>query len=671
MEFLLLGPLEARHAGATIDLGGQRRRAVLAALLVRANSVAGIGYLAAAAWERLPAAPESNVRTHVAGLRRSLRAAGDGDARLVTSPGGYRLAAAPGELDLTRFHEFAARGDRALRAGDLAAAMAELGRALALWRGEPLTGLGCPGEALAAEAARLVDLRLTVVERHAVAAIGLGRADLVVDDLAPLLVEHPLREPLWARFVQALHQCGRKAEALAAFARARDRLADELGVEPGPLLRGTHQRVLADAVDPVPGGFSTRRQLPVDLTEFTGRADQLRRLRELAVGGRSAAAVVCSIEGMAGVGKTRLAVHAAHQLADAFPGVRLWVDLRGFDQHHDPVDPAVVLAGFLAALGVPDHGVPAEPRSRAALYRHLLAGERALVLLDNAATEDQVRPLLPATPGSLVLITGRRSLAGLDGAHALPLDVLPPAEAVDLIATVAGRGRVAADPVAAARLAELCGYLPVAVALAARRLLVRPQWTVWDLADRLADADRRLARLSTGTRDLHTLFDLSYRALSPAHRRLFRLLGLHPDPDFGADSAAALGELTPDTAEAQLESLVDEHLLRQAVPGRYHFNSLVRAYARHRARTDETAPGRRDSVARLLTWYVDAAAATRVAFGQTQRLSPALSTRGHPARPGDDAGGHDQSRSTRSAARVVRSVPPCLPTRVHAPRLTS
>ncbi|GAA3031372.1 hypothetical protein Aglo01_38320 [Actinokineospora globicatena] len=588
MEFLFLGPLEVRHADTSIDLGGQRRRAVLAALLLRANSLASIGYLASAAWDRPLAAPESNIRTHVAGLRRTLRESGDGDARLVTAQGAYRLEVEPSELDLLRFHEFAARGDASLRAGELGAAMTDLGRALELWRGEPLDGLACPGEVLVAEATRLVDLRLTVVEQHAAAAIGLGRADLVVDGLGPVLAEHPLRESLWARFVEALHQCGRTAEALAAFSRARETLTGELGIEPGPLLRQAHQRVLTESPDLEP---AVRRHLPVDLVGVVGLRDRLRVLRGIAEDGKSDA-VVCSIEGMAGIGKTRLALHAAHQLADVYPDVALWVDLRGFDPEHDPVDPSAALESLLRGLGVAQ--VPPDLPARAALFRHRLVGERALIVLDNAGSAEQVRPLLPGTPGSLVLVTTRRNLAALDGARVLALDVLPRAAAVELLVSVAGRERIMADPRGAARIAELCGHLPVALTLAARRLLVRPQWTVRDLADHLEDSDRLLARLSTGTRDLHALFDLSYRALRPDQQQLFRRLGLHPYPDFGPDSVAMLCELTPAAVEPLLDSLVDENLLHHTIPGHYHFNHVVRAYARNRARIDEALrPGSR------------------------------------------------------------------------------
>ncbi|SDD11293.1 AfsR/SARP family transcriptional regulator [Actinokineospora iranica] len=619
MEFSLLGAVEARHAGAAVDLGGRRQRALLAALLLRANSFAGVGYLAESVWETPPAAPESNIRTYVAGLRRRFRAVGADETRLATRPGGYLLTVEPGELDVVEFRDLAAEGERALREGDFASAMAELGRALDLWRGEPLDGLGYRGAPLAAETSRLSDLRLAVAEHHARAAIGLGRADLVVGPLRSLLAEHPFREELWAQAILALHQCGRQAEALDAFATARRRLVDELGVEPGPRLRRLHQRVLAGtaAADAEPDEFSAHRQLPMDVAEFTGRAAELRLLRAPAPD----TTAVYSIEGMAGVGKTRLAVHAAHRLADVYDDVQLWVDLRGFDHDQEPVDPAVALEGFLRALGVPGHRIPAEPQDRAALYRHRLAGRRALVLLDNAASADQVRPLLPGTPGSLVLITSRRGLTDLDGADTVLLDVLAPDEAVGLIGRVAGARRVADDPAAAARIAELCGHLPIAVTLAARRLQVRPMWTARNLADRLESADQRLARLSSGSRDLHSVFDLSYRALSPEQRRVFRLVGLHPGDDFAADSAAALADLPLDRVDVLLESLVDAHLLQQATIGRYHFHDLVRPYARYRAHADESGEQRRDAVSRLLTWYLHAADSARRTLAPHHRRS--------------------------------------------------
>ncbi|GLW89977.1 AfsR/SARP family transcriptional regulator [Actinokineospora globicatena] len=614
MEFLLLGPLEARHAGTTIDFGGQRRRAVLAALLLRANSLVDIGYLANATWDRLPAAPESNIRTHVAGLRRALREFGDGDARLVTGSGAYRLVVEPAELDLLRFRDFAARGNASLRAGEPEAAMADLSRALGLWRGEPLTGLGSPGAVLLAETARLADLRLTVVEQHATAAIGAGRADLVVDTLGPVLAEHPLRESLWVRFVQALHQCGRTAEALEAFAKVRGMLVAELGIEPGPLLRQTHQRVLTAAPAPRPRVCG---HLPVDPGAVVGREEEMRLLRELAGDGRSA--VVCSIEGMAGIGKTRLALRAARQFVEAFTEIALWVDLRGFDADHAPLDPFAALESLLRGLGVSGHEVPPELASRAALFQRLLRGRRAVIVLDNAGSAEQVRPLLPGTAGSLVLITTRRGLANLDGSRTVALDVLPQAAAVELLAGVAGRERITSDPLGAARIAELCGHLPIALTLAARRF--RPQWTVRHLADHLDNPERLLCRLSTRSRDLHTLFDLSYRALQPAQQRLFRILGLHPGPDFDADSAAILGDLTTAIAESLLDSLVDENLLHHSTPGRYHFNPLLRAYAHHRAHMDESLTSRRSSISRFLDWNLHAAAPPMVSWRRQRALS--------------------------------------------------
>ncbi|MEU0533573.1 AfsR/SARP family transcriptional regulator [Amycolatopsis tolypomycina] len=610
MEFRLLGPLEVEHEGETPAVGGRRQRSVLAALLLRANSVAGIGYLAEAVWEKPPVAPESNIRTYVAGLRRMFGAIGED--RLATRSGGYLLTVHRGELDLEVFEEQAGLGNQAWQRGDFAAAAGHFERAAGLWRGRPLAGLS-PGPVLRAEIARLEDVRLTAAERHAHARIELGRPETAVGDLRVLLAEHPLREQLWVTLMLALQHAGRQVEALDAFSLARQHLVTELGVEPGARLRQVHQDILAgESAPPAQAETGAWRQLPMDIGEFVGREAELRTLHALAEPDSPTAVVISAIHGMAGVGKTRLAVHVAHQLVSTgrFDEIQLWADLRGFDAERPPVASTAVLENFLRLLGVAGQHIPQELESRAALYRSRLAGRRALVLLDNAATEDQVRHLLPGGPSSLVLITSRRSLSGLAGARELPVDVLPQQEAVALLARVVGDDRVAAEPRAAARVAELCGGLPIAVSLAARRLRMRPTWTVEDLATRLQGTDRRLDQLAPGTHELDALFTMSYRALPPAHQRMFRLLGLHPGSDFTAGPAAALAATTPEEAELQLETLLDEHLLEQTTAGRYRFHDLVRTFARARARNHET----RRALHRLLTWYLHAAESARGVF---------------------------------------------------------
>jgi tetratricopeptide (TPR) repeat protein len=307
---------------------------------------------------------------------------------------------------------------------------------------------------------------------------------------------------------------------------------------------------------------------------------------------------------MAGVGKTRLAVHAAHELVrrGRYDEIQLWAELRGFDPEAAPADPSGVLAGFLGLLGV--RQLPADLAGRAALYRDRLAGRRALVLLDNAADEAQVRPLLPGGPGCLVLVTSRRTLSDLDGVVAVPLDVLGPADAEALLARIAGP-RVAAEPAQAARVARLCGGLPIALTLAAQRLRNRPVWTVKDLADRLDAEAGRLGELHGRSRAVRAAFDLSYRTLAAPARRVFRLLGLHPGDDFCPRSVAALAGLAPDEAGTLLDDLVDEHLLQEVTPGRYRPHDLLRLYARERVRAEEDDP--EPAARRLATWYLHAA----------------------------------------------------------------
>ena len=322
----------------------------------------------------------------------------------------------------------------------------------------------------------------------------------------------------------------------------------------------------------------TLRQLPADLATFTGRAEALAGLVKAAVSGADRV-VIASIEGMGGVGKTQLAVHAGHELARAgvFADAQLYVNLRGFDPERPPADPADVLDVFLRALHVPTEQIPADTGRRAAMFRERLHGRRALLLLDNAVDEDQVRPLIPAVPGCLVLITSRRSMAGLDGCIPLELKAFPVSEAVELLAAVAGRDRIGAEPEAAERVADLCGRLPLAVALAAGRLRSRPGWSVRDLADRLATGG--LDAVAAGGRSLRPVFDLSYGSLSDPARHMFRLLGLHPGDHFTVEATAALGGVDGDTAAELLGLLQDEHLVRAGSDGRYAMHDLLRRYA--------------------------------------------------------------------------------------------
>jgi DNA-binding SARP family transcriptional activator len=617
MEFRLLGAAEVRLNGVVLPIGGPRQRAVLAALALHANQVVGMRNLIKSVWAEEPASPDSNLRTHVVRLRRLLNDPEINSSRLVTRDGGYLLTVLPGELDVAEFDQLAGQADRALHQDDFAATVRLGGRALALWRGMPLEGLSL-GDELNAEVAQLTERHGVVAEQCVRARIALGDHSQAICELRALLATHPLREGLWAQLMIALHRSGRQAEALEAYQAIRQRLVDALGIEPGHELRRLHQAILTEepdetgppvvAAEPAPATERRCHQLPMDTAEFTGRAAELRTLHQLAAGGGPAVSIG-AIVGMAGVGKTRLAIHAAHELVDAgrFDEVQLWADLTGFDPAQRPAEPAAVLESFLRRLGVPGHLVPAGVAERAALYRDRLYGRRVLVLLDNAANEDQVRPLLPGGPSSFVLITSRHNLAGLDGAYPLRLGEFSTAEAVELLAAITDADRVAAEPEAAGRIAALCGHLPIAIALAARRLQVRPSWRLTDLATRLAGAEHPLGQLAVGDRAIRTTFDLSYHALGRAQAELFRLLGVHPGDDVTPDSAAALLDTGPERAEELLESLLDEHLLHQVVQGRYRCHDLLRSYARERAQAELSEPQRAAALRRLLGWFLHAA----------------------------------------------------------------
>ncbi|MFI0404459.1 BTAD domain-containing putative transcriptional regulator [Actinomadura sp. 3N508] len=666
MEFRILGPLEIAANGRPVSAGGPQQQAVLAALLLASNQVVAIDRLVDAVWWTSPPSARANVRGYIAALRRMLRSAGEPPDRLVTRSPGYLLRVEPGELDLCRFGEAFARGETALFGGRPEQAAQDFAEALRHCRGRPLEGmtLGAP---LQADVERLEERELLLMEQYTDACLMLGRSDALVPDLRRLVARHPLRERLWERLMLVLYRMGRSADALDAYAQVRRHLADDLGIDPGPRLKLLERRILSGdpaldtappgavgdgeesgpaplrpaAVAPgtAPGKAGTLRQFPMDIVEFTGREAELRALNRLAdgAGGNGDTALtVIAIEGMAGVGKTRLAVRAAHQIGSRgrFGAVQLWADLRAMDPEAPAADPAEVLETFLRQLGVPAAWIPPDLESRAALYRDRLHGRRALVILDDATDEAQVEPLLPGDPTGLVLINSRRSLAGLDGVHRLRLTGFAPPESRDLLGRIAGRGRVAADRAAAARIAERCGQLPMAVTMAARRLQTRPAWSLAEFAARLEDEERLPDELEFRNRSISASFDPSYRALTRDQRRMFRLLGLHPGADFTAASAAALADLPCARAESLLEALLDENLLQQAAPGRYRMHPLLRAHARRKAHEHEeevehggegeqgaedervAAPGR------VLAWYLRAAHAADLVLNTHDRRVP-------------------------------------------------
>ena len=602
MEFRLLGPLAAVHAGTRIELGGPRERAVLAALLLRANEIASMAHLVESVWDRPPASPKTNLRTYVSSLRRRL-----GRDRVHTREGGYLLRVEPGELDLTCFEDLLAEADAELRGGDARQAVDRFAQALELWRGEPADGLAT-GPLLRAELTRLAERRLTAVEHHSQARIELGEHRAVVDELRPLLARHPLREELWAQLMTALCRVGRRAEALDAYLDVRRRLVEELGVEPGPRLRSAHAAVLRDEATPL---LAPVCQLPADVPDFTGRAEQLDNvLAALAPGTPGSPAPVVVVFGGPGVGKSTLALRAAHGLAGAFPDGQLYLDLVGTSD--SPREPAALLTELLRALGVTGAGVPDEASARATLFRSLLAERRMLLVLDDAAHGEQVRPLLPAAGGCAVLVTSRRLLTDLAGARHVELGVLREEEAHHLLASIVGAARVAGEPEEAGAIVRACACLPLAIRIAAGKLVGRPAWPLRLLRERLDDEARRLDVLRLGELGVRASFRASVDTLPTAAVRAFQLLGL-----LGPQTVPGwvLGPLLdrPD-AEDVLDTLVDANLLAlTGIDGtgspRYRLHDLLRAYAAEGA-ADLPEAERQAAVGRLLAaWLV---LATRV-----------------------------------------------------------
>lgn len=364
------------------------------------------------------------------------------------------------------------------------------------------------------------------------------------------------------------------------------------------------------------GATTVRRQLPADLPTFIGRREVLEELVGAATAqtAKPTTIVISAIEGMAGIGKTRLAIHAGHALVRAgrCPDAQFYVNLRGFDSEHEPSEPGEVLEDFLRQLGVSAAHIPIGVAARSAMFRDRMHGKRALLILDNAASEAQVADLLPASPGCVVLITSRRSLSGLDGARMCQLDVLSQEDALALLARVAGPDRVDADPAAARAVVEFCGRLPLALALAAGRLRSRPAWDANDLLDHLRAS--RLDSLALGGREIRSVFELSYRGLPPAGQRLFRMAALHPGPDVSIPAAASLAGSTVAEARTVLGLIQDEHLLQERTPRRYEFHDLVRAFARDTAESTETVAECRAAIDRVAGWYLHSACSARTAM---------------------------------------------------------
>jgi DNA-binding SARP family transcriptional activator len=649
----LLGPVQAWRGEAELGLGGPQRRAVLAMLAMRAHRGMSRNELIDGLWgQGLPANAVDSLHVCIVGLRRALepgRAHRAPAQVLVTNGPGYRLNLQPGRLDTEELHNHLAQARLLTGDGDYASAARSLDAALGLWKGDSLAGITGPWADI--ERARLAELRQAAIGERIDVMLALGCHQEAIAELARLIREYPLQERFRAQMMLALYRCGRQADALAAFADARRLLAEQLGIDPGAELRRLHQQILRGdaALDLVaqghrraaPAGSDTAirsspsmsatvpRELPADVDTFIGRTAELAELDEVLAtaaeprrqaGG--SATVISAVAGSAGIGKTTLALRWGHRTRDAFPDGDLYIDLRGYDPG-EPLTAGDALARFLRSLGLADRDVPVDEEERAARYRSLLDGRRMLIVLDNAATTEQVRLLLPGVPSCVVLVTSRDSLAGLVaryGARRLELDLLPTTDATALLRALIG-ARAEADPVATAALAGQCARLPLALRVAAELATARPELPLAELVDELADEQRRLDLLDAGG-DARTavrgVFSWSCQHLPVDAARAFRLVSLHPGPDFDAYAAAALVGTTVEHAAGLLRKLAQAHLIQAADPGRYAMHDLLRAYARHLA---SSAPGAESqaALARLLGYYLATAAAAMDALVPAER----------------------------------------------------
>ena len=615
MRFSLMGPVRVEGAEGVLDIRGNLRRTLLAVLLLHADTVVSSDRLVEHLWgEDSPASPAAPLYNQVMRLRQSLGEAGE---RIKAAPPGYLIHVEPGELDLQIFAQRREAGRRFLASGAWAAAEAEFAAALDLWRGEPLADL--PSLAGHPIVQRLAEDRLQVTGGLIEARLNLGRHDEMIEELVMLAARHPLHQSFHAQLILALYRAGQRSAALDAYRALEKTLVDELGIEPSAELQDLHDRIL-NSSETLLGATSPatattagpRRQLPADTRLFTGRVHEVSELVDLAAsasaGTVAGATVLSALNGMGGVGKSALAIHAAHRVSESFPDGQLFVDLRGHTAGMEPLLPLDALHQLLRSLDVPHQAIPEDLAECSALYRSTLAGTKTLIVLDDAAGADQVRPLLPDEPGCFVLITSRAILTGLNDARSIGLDLLPEDDSVALLRKVAGPNRVPADHPALTELVDLCGRIPLGIRIAGARLRHNRDLRVEDLVAQLRSDGERLEHLRDDDRNLTALFDASYDDLDEAEQRLFRLLGLVPGLDTDVYAAANLIGSDLRTVERLLDTLLEHNLLREHERGRYRLHDLLRVYAR--ARADGDSAGDTDAaLTRLLDYYRHAALA--------------------------------------------------------------
>ncbi|MFD9811989.1 BTAD domain-containing putative transcriptional regulator [Streptomyces sp. NPDC059080] len=605
-----LGPLRAYAGERELTLGPPKQRATFAILALRTGNTVSRDELIDGLWgESPPATAVGSLHTYVSGLRRILTGPGDPPLPTTSSGQGYALRLDPSHLDVTVVERLAERARSSRARQEPAAAVSAYDHALAHWQpGSPLSGL--PGPLAAAHRTRVSELRLSLLLERAESLLDLGQPERVTDQLQRQLPDHPYHERLSALLMTALHRSGRTADALAHYHGLRKRLADDLGIDPTAELRALYGSLLTDPpAGPAPAAAEPVRpaQLPQGVGRFAGRAESMRQVLEAARAPSPGASRIAMIVGVGGVGKTALAVHCGHQLADAYPDGQLYVNLRGFDPKRPAGTPADVLHHLLTSLGA--GAIPAGEEARIALWRSLVRNKRLLIVLDNAESADQLDGLLPGGGPSFTLVTSRNRLGGLAvrySARRVTLSPFDAGESLELLSDAIGGARVGEEATAARRLAELCGHLPLALRIVADQVSAGPRPQIADMVADLEDVWRRLDTLEIPGDELASVrgvLSCSYAKLPAEEAHAFRVLGLFPGGSIRLETAAALLDAPAPAAADALRSLAAQNLL-EVSGNRYVMHDLTRIYAEEVCRGGESAASRRRALERALRWHL-------------------------------------------------------------------
>ncbi|MFD5406654.1 AfsR/SARP family transcriptional regulator [Streptomyces griseorubiginosus] len=631
-EIRVLGPVQLRGGQHVDALGSAKERLLLAALALDVGRPVSFDTLVHRLWDDTPPSrPGASLHAYIARIRRRLRLLGAGEC-LVQQAHTYTLDLDADRVDCHRFQALTAQARSLSDGGNDTEALRLLTDAEELWRGQPLTGL--PGQWAEHIRRLLTERRLPAQLIRTAAELRNGHFADLVPDLTALLSERPTDELIAGQLMTASYGCGRQADALRVYDSVRRRLREDLGADPGEELSRLQRLILDGApvqalLPRTESTVSAPQTLPGH-AELVGREKELASILHNATTGSSTSVIALqSVSGMAGVGKTLIALHAARRLAPHFPDGAVHLDLSTHAPQSSPLTPEAALTALIRAFGIPASALPHDREGLIGLWRSLLANRRAVVVLDDVAGPEQLRPLLPGATRSLIIVTSRRRLTGLPGIRSIQLDVLPPQDAIALFRTVAGEERTRRHN-EVADIVRLAGHLPLAVELAAGRLASRPSWTTAHLLRRLTHGQGRLKEIRDGTRgEIGRAFDISYRTLKIEEQTVFRFLGLRFGADMDAYGVAALTGLPVSAAEDALEGLLDAHLVREPAPERFALHDLLGDYARALTLSEDPKPARDQAVDRLIDFYVQTSdSADRMIY--PRRLRPERPTTRSP-----------------------------------------